>query len=63
VASDTIETPEEVATTIRQALKYVPAERLFPCTNCGMVPLARQVARGKLAALGAGAALVREQGI
>jgi len=59
VATDRIETPEEVAATIRTALKYVPARRLFPCTNCGMVPLGRDVARGKLQALGAGAALAR----
>ena len=59
VASDRVETPEEVAGVIREALRYVPAARLFPCTNCGMVPLAREVARQKLRALGAGAALVR----
>jgi 5-methyltetrahydropteroyltriglutamate--homocysteine methyltransferase len=59
VATDRIETAEDVAATIRTALKYVPAERLYPCTNCGMVPLSREVARGKLRALGAGAALVR----
>ena len=59
VATDQIETPEEVAATIRTALDYVAPERLFPCTNCGMVPLARSVALGKLKALAAGAALVR----
>jgi 5-methyltetrahydropteroyltriglutamate--homocysteine methyltransferase len=59
VASDRVETPEDVATTIRAALAFVPAERLYPCTNCGMVPLSRDVARGKLRALAAGAALVR----
>jgi 5-methyltetrahydropteroyltriglutamate--homocysteine methyltransferase len=61
VASTRVETPEDVAKVIRSALKYVPKERLFPCTNCGMVPLARDVAAGKLAALGAGAALVRKE--
>ena len=61
VASERVETAEEVAATIRAALAFVPAERLYPCTNCGMVPLARDVARGKLAALGAGAALVRHE--
>jgi 5-methyltetrahydropteroyltriglutamate--homocysteine methyltransferase len=61
VASTRVETPEDVAKVIRDALKYVPKERLFPCTNCGMVPLARDVAAGKLAALGAGAALVRSE--
>jgi len=61
VATERVETPEEVAATIRSALRFVPAERLFPCTNCGMVPLDRDVARGKLRALGAGAALVRSE--
>ena len=61
VATDRIETPEDVAATIRTALRYVPAARLYPCTNCGMVPLARDVARGKLRALAAGAALVRAE--
>jgi len=61
VASHDIETPEEVADVIRAALRHVPAARLLPCTNCGMVPLPRDVARGKLRALGAGAALVRRE--
>ena len=51
VASDRIETADQVAATIRAALEYVRPDRLLPCTNCGMVPLARDVARGKLAAL------------
>jgi 5-methyltetrahydropteroyltriglutamate--homocysteine methyltransferase len=61
VASPTVETPAAVAATIRQALEHVPAERLYPCTNCGMVPLPRDVARAKLRALGAGARLVRAE--
>jgi len=61
VASDRVETPEEVAEVIRSALRFVPPERLLPCTNCGMVPLAREVARGKLRSLGEGAALVRRE--
>ena len=61
VASDEIETPEKVAQTLRAALKHVAPEKLYPCTNCGMVPLAREVARGKLKALAAGAALVRKE--
>src|SRR3954465_4170855 len=56
VASDAIETPQEVEKTIFRAMKYVPAERLFPCTNCGMAPMDREVAIAKLKALGAGAA-------
>ncbi len=61
VATDEIETPQQVAATIRAAMKFVPAEKLYPCTNCGMVPLDRSVALGKLKALAAGAALVREE--
>jgi 5-methyltetrahydropteroyltriglutamate--homocysteine methyltransferase len=59
VASHVVETPEQVAATIRAVMRYVAPERLYPCTNCGMVPLPRAVARGKLAALAAGAAMVR----
>ncbi|MBV8170224.1 MAG: methionine synthase [Alphaproteobacteria bacterium] len=59
VATDAIETPEQVADTIRRALKFVPAERLLPCTNCGMAPLDRSLSYAKLRALAAGAALVR----
>ena len=61
VASERVESPEDVAAVIRAALRFVPAKRLFPCTNCGMVPLSRELARGKLRALGAGAALVRTE--
>ena len=61
VASDRVESPDEVAATIRRALAFVPPERLYPCTNCGMVPLTREVARGKLRALAAGAAVVRRE--
>ncbi len=61
VASNRIEAPEDVAATIRRALKHVPAERLYPCTNCGMVPLSRDVARRKLEALAAGAGVVRRE--
>jgi 5-methyltetrahydropteroyltriglutamate--homocysteine methyltransferase len=59
VASNQVETPEEVAATIEDALRFVPPERLYPCTNCGMAPLDRTIATRKLAALSAGAALVR----
>ena len=61
VATDRIETAEDVAATIRRAMKHVPPERLYPCTNCGMVPLSRRVAEGKLRALAAGAAIVRHE--
>src|SRR5438552_7161825 len=59
VATDRVETPQRVAATLRAALAFVPANRLHACTNCGMVPLSRAVARAKLEALAAGAALVR----
>jgi 5-methyltetrahydropteroyltriglutamate--homocysteine methyltransferase len=61
VASEEVETPEKVAQTLRAALKYVAPEKLYPCTNCGMVPLPRAVAQGKLQALTAGAAIVRKE--
>lgn len=61
VATNTIETPEEVANTLRKALQYVDADKLYPCTNCGMTPLSREVARGKLNALSAGAEIVRKE--
>ena len=61
VATERVETPEEVARTIRAALKFVAPDKLYPCTNCGMVPLPRAVALGKLDALAAGARIVRAE--
>jgi 5-methyltetrahydropteroyltriglutamate--homocysteine methyltransferase len=61
VASDVIETPEEVAETIGRALQFVPKQRLFPCTNCGLAPMRRETAIRKLEALARGAALARER--
>jgi 5-methyltetrahydropteroyltriglutamate--homocysteine methyltransferase len=61
VASNTIETPEEVANTLRKALKFVDADKLYPSTNCGMAPLSHRVSRGKLNALRAGADIVRKE--
>src|SRR5262249_47358062 len=60
VASLEVETAEAVAKTIKEALAFVDAERLFPCTNCGMAPLPRNVAGGKLRAPAGGAALMRK---
>mgnify|MGYP002260600338 FL=1 len=59
VASNEIETPDEVAQTLREALKYVDADKLYPCTNCGMAPLPRQIASAKLSALSKGAEIIR----
>jgi 5-methyltetrahydropteroyltriglutamate--homocysteine methyltransferase len=61
VATDAVETPEEVAAIIGEALHYVPRERIIACTNCGMAPMRRDIAIAKLAALGAGAKLARER--
>jgi len=61
VATDRVETPEEVAATIRDAMRFVPPERIEPSTNCGMAPLDRTLAYAKLAALSAGTALVRRE--
>jgi len=60
VASDTVETPEQVASVIGEAAKYVAKECIVPCTNCGMAPMHRDIAIAKLEALGKGAALARK---
>jgi 5-methyltetrahydropteroyltriglutamate--homocysteine methyltransferase len=61
VASDEIETPEQVADTIGKALQFVARERLIPCTNCGLAPMDREVALKKLEALAKGAELARRR--
>ena len=61
VASDRVETPEEVCDTIGLALKFVAKERLQPCTNCGLAPMDREIAIKKLQALGAGTRLARQR--
>ena len=60
VASDTIETPKEIAAVIAEAARFVPKENIIACTNCGMAPMRRDVAAKKLSALAQGAALARE---
>ena len=61
VASDQVETPEQVAETIGRALQFVARERLLPCTNCGMAPMDRDIAMRKLEALAKGAELARRR--
>jgi len=61
VATLEVETPEKVAQTIRSAMEFVSAEQIYPCTNCGLTPLPRDVAAGKLKALGDGAKLMRRE--
>ena len=61
VASDEIETPEDVVKTIGDVMKFVPKDRIIATTNCGMAPMRREIAEAKLRALGAGARLARER--
>jgi 5-methyltetrahydropteroyltriglutamate--homocysteine methyltransferase len=61
VANDAVETPEDVFAVIEQAMKFVPPERIYPSTNCGMAPMQWDIAFGKLNALGAGAELARRR--
>ena len=61
VATDDVETPEQIAALIGDIMKFVPKERIVACTNCGMAPMRRDVAEAKLKALGAGAALARKK--
>ena len=61
VASDVVETPEQIAETIGMAMQYVDKQHLIPCTNCGMAPMSRDIAQAKLQALAKGAALARQR--
>jgi 5-methyltetrahydropteroyltriglutamate--homocysteine methyltransferase len=61
VGTDAVESPEDVADRIRHGLEHVPAARLMPCTDCGLVPRRRDAARDKMRALAAGAAIVRAE--
>jgi 5-methyltetrahydropteroyltriglutamate--homocysteine methyltransferase len=61
VGTEDVEPPEVVAERIRRALEFVPAARLKPTTDCGLVPRSRAAARGKMHALAAGAAIVRTE--
>jgi 5-methyltetrahydropteroyltriglutamate--homocysteine methyltransferase len=61
VATNRIESPEEVAAVLRAAMPYANTDRIYGCTNCGLAPLPRHVAVGKLNALAAGAALLRKE--
>ena len=61
VGTEEVETADVVAGRLRRALEHVPAERLFPCTDCGLVPRSREASRGKMRALAEGAAIVRAE--
>ena len=61
VGTEEVETADVVAARLRRALKHVPAARLFPCTDCGLVPRSREASRGKMRALAEGAAIIRAE--
>jgi len=61
VATDEIETPEQIANVIGEVSKHIAKERVIACTNCGMAPMRREIAEAKLKALGAGVARAREK--
>jgi len=61
VATDEVETPDQVAAVIGEAMKYVAREKIIAGTNCGMAPMRRDIALGKLEALGKGAELARKK--
>jgi 5-methyltetrahydropteroyltriglutamate--homocysteine methyltransferase len=61
VASDTVETAEDVVKVIEAVSKFVPLSNIVATTNCGMAPMRRDIAEAKLAALGAGAKLARQR--
>jgi 5-methyltetrahydropteroyltriglutamate--homocysteine methyltransferase len=61
VASDEVETAEDVVKVIEAVAKFVPKSQIVATTNCGMAPMRRDIAEAKLMALGAGAKLARER--
>jgi 5-methyltetrahydropteroyltriglutamate--homocysteine methyltransferase len=61
VATNRVETPEEVASVLKAATKYASPGRIYGCSNCGLAPLPRAVAVNKLRALVGGAALLRKE--
>ena len=61
VASDKVETPQQVEQIIAEVMKFVPKQKIIACTNCGMAPMRRDIAEAKLIALGKGVALARKK--
>lgn len=61
VASDEVETAEDVCATIEAVMQHVPKSNIIATTNCGMAPMRREIAEAKLFALGAGAELARQR--
>ena len=61
VKTEQVESPDLVATRIRRALRFVPPDRLAINPDCGLRHLLPDTARAKLAAMVAGAAIVRAE--
>ncbi len=61
VATDAVETPDDIVRTVEAVMAFVPKERIVLTTNCGMAPMRREIAEAKLNALGAGAKLARQR--
>ena len=61
VATDKVETPQQVEQVIAEVMKFVPKAKIVACTNCGMAPMRRDIAAAKLMALGQGVALARKK--
>src|SRR5712672_921760 len=61
VATDEVETPEQIAAVIAEAAKYVAKDKIIAGTNCGMAPMRTDIALCKLVALGKGAELARKR--
>jgi 5-methyltetrahydropteroyltriglutamate--homocysteine methyltransferase len=61
VATDRVETADEVAAVIAEAARHVPPQNIIACTNCGMAPMRREIAVAKLEALAKGAVLARNR--
>jgi len=61
VKSYYLETPEDVASRVRDCLRFVPAERLSLAPDCGLSQTARWASRRKLASLVDGVKIVRRE--
>jgi len=61
IRTNMLESPEVVADRTRQVIKHLSPEQVTLSSDCGLKPLARMVAKMKLAALAEGAAIVRKE--
>jgi len=61
VATDKVETSQQVEQLIAELMKFVRKDKIVACTNCGMAPMRRDVAEAKLKALAQGVALARKK--